>query len=457
MLNEKDLHPYQNTCADHIIYNRSSGLFLDMGLGKTVSSLTAINRLMYEYFEISTALVIAPKRVAANVWPDEIEKWGHLKHLRIVNVAGSEKQRIKALQTQADIYTIGRDNTAWICNYYGSKLPFDMLVIDESSSFKNHQSLRFKALKLAQPSFNRIVILTGTPAPNSLLDLWPQIYLLDRGERFGKFVTRYREEFFKPNQRNGSIIYNYKLKQDSERKIYDKIKDICVSMKASDYLDLPGVIVNDVKVKFPPEVQSMYDEFEKEQILSLDTEDITAVNAAALSTKLLQFANGAVYDEDRNVHVVHNLKIEACKELIEEAQGQPVLIAWTYKHDRDRLMEALKAYKPKQLDNNPQTIKDWNDGKTQILMMHPASGGHGLNLQFGGHIIIWFGQTWSSELYDQFNARLPRPGQKHRVIINRLISVDTIDVDVVAATKAKGEGQSRLIDAIKAKIIKYKC
>lgn len=455
MLKRSDMHAYQGVSVKHIIDNEAAGLILDMGLGKTVSALTAVDDLMYLNFEVFKALVIAPKRVASDVWPDEVEKWDHLKHLKVVNITGTEKQRIKALQTEADIYTIGRENTAWICNYYGSNLPFDMLIIDESSSFKNKNAIRFKALKLARSSFNRVVILTGTPAPNSLLDLWPQIFLLDRGERLGKFITHFRGEYFKPNQRNGAVVFNYKIKKDAEQKIYDKIKDICISMKASDYLDLPKTVINDVKVKFTPEIQSLYDEFEREQILSLDAEDITAVNAAALSTKLLQFSNGAVYDEDKNVHVVHDLKIDACKELIEEAQGKPVLIAWTYKHDRDRLMEALKEYKPRQLKDG-QDIKDWNAGKLKVLMMHPASGGHGLNLQYGGHNIIWFGQTWSLELYLQFNARLDRQGQKHPVIINRLIGVSTIDQDVVAALGRKDRGQNELIAAIKAKIIKYK-
>lgn len=455
MLKRSDMHAYQGVSVKHIIDNEAAGLILDMGLGKTVSALTAVDDLMYLNFEVFKALVIAPKRVASDVWPDEVEKWDHLKHLKVVNITGTEKQRIKALQTEADIYTIGRENTAWICNYYGSNLPFDMLIIDESSSFKNKNAIRFKTLKLARSSFNRVVILTGTPAPNSLLDLWPQIFLLDRGERLGKFITHFRGEYFKPNQRNGAVVFNYKIKKDAEQKIYDKIKDICISMKASDYLDLPKTVINDVKVKFTPEIQSLYDEFEREQILSLDAEDITAVNAAALSTKLLQFSNGAVYDEDKNVHVVHDLKIDACKELIEEAQGKPVLIAWTYKHDRDRLMEALKEYKPRQLKDG-QDIKDWNAGKLKVLMMHPASGGHGLNLQYGGHNIIWFGQTWSLELYLQFNARLDRQGQKHPVIINRLIGVSTIDQDVVAALGRKDRGQNELIAAIKAKIIKYK-
>lgn len=457
MLYENNLRPYQVTNRDHILNNPSSGLFVGMSLGKTISALSAVNALMYNRFEIRKVLVIAPKRVAETVWADEIDKWAHVKHLKISLVAGTEKQRIAALNVNADIYSIGRDNVAWLCNFYGSNLPFDMLIVDESSSFKNPQSLRFKALKLALPSFNRVVILTGTPAPNTLIDLWPQIYLLDKGERLGKFVTHYRNEFFTPNQRNGAVIFNYRLKKESDQKIYDKISDICISMKTEDYTELPDTIINDVKVKFPPALQKQYNEFEREQILSLDEEDITAVNAAALSTKLLQFANGAIYDENRKVHEVHTLKIEACKELVEEAQSQNenVLIAWTYKHDRDRLKQALKAYKPKEI-SDPNAIQDWNKGKIKVLLMHPASGGHGLNLQFGGHIIIWFGQTWSLELYQQLNARLPRPGQKKAVIINRVIGVETHDTEVIASQDRKDKTQNSLLEAIKAKIKKYK-
>lgn len=452
-MNESDLHNYQNRATNHIIDNTHSGLFLDMGLGKTVSALTAMNTLMFEEFEIDKALVVAPKRVAENVWTDEVEKWEHLQHLKMSIIAGTEKQRRTALAKEADIYTIGRDNVAWLCGLYGGDtLPFDMLIIDESSSFKNHKSLRFKALRAVQPSFDRIVLLTGTPAPNGLIDLWSQLYLLDRGQRLGKFITRYREEYFRPNQRNGAIIYNYKIQDTGKERIYDKIQDICISMKSEDYLELPGRINNYIKIKFPEEIQKKYDEFEKEQILELyeDGEEITALNAAALSNKLLQFANGAVYDENKDWHEVHKLKLEACKEIIENAGGKPVLIAWTYRHDLYRLLDYLKEYKPKELN-----IKDWNAGKIQVMLMHPASGGHGLNLQSGGNIIVWFGQTWSLELYQQFNARLDRQGQKEVTIINHLIGIKTIDQDVIKATDRKSKGQEGLMQAIKARIDKY--
>jgi SNF2 family DNA or RNA helicase len=456
MLNKSNLRHYQINNKDHIIDHPFCGLFIGMGLGKTISSLMAVDTLIYETFEVKKVLVIAPKRVANSVWPDEIKNWAQVNHLKISVIAGTEKQRTQALQVKADIYAIGRDNTVWLCNYYGSNLPFEMLIIDESSSFKNNKSLRFKALKLAIASFDRVVLLTGTPAPNTLIDLWAQIYLLDRGERLGKFITHYRNEYFKPNQQNGSIVYNYKLKEKSyEQKIYDKISDICISMKSEDYLELPSVIINDIKVQFPPDLQKKYDDFEQEQVLELIDKDITAVNAAALSNKLLQFANGAIYDEERGVHHIHDHKIDACKELIEAAQGQNVLIAWAYQHDRDRLLTGLKSYKPVQMQTKKDQ-DDWNSGKIQVMLMHPASGGHGLNLQFGGHIIIWFGLTWSLELYQQLNARLPRPGQLERVIINRIIAHDTEDQEVVKALARKDKGQNGLMAALKAKIEKYK-
>jgi SNF2 family DNA or RNA helicase len=456
-MNESDLHEYQRESIRHIIENRFSALFLEMGLGKTVSTLTAIQYLMYEDLDITSALVIAPKRVAENVWTEEIEKWDHLKHLKVSLISGTPAQRRRALQQTADIYLLGRDNVKWLCDQYGgSVLPFDMLVLDELSSFKNPKSQRFKALRKVQPSFRRIVGLTGTPAPNGLIDLWGQIYLLDRGERLGKFVSHYRDEYFRPDKRNGDIVYSYKLKDGSEERIYSKIGDICMSMKAEDYLKLPGRIENNIEIKMPAEIQNKYDEFEEDQVMTLLEGDqtISAVNAAALSTKLLQFANGAVYDEDGGVHEVHDLKIETIKELIEGANGKPILIAWTFRHDRDRLMEALKKYKPRELKDR-KDIADWNLGKIQIMLMHPASGGHGLNLQAGGHMIIWFGQTWSLELEQQFNARLDRQGQKNVVIINKLICSKTIDEDVIRAQKRKKSGQDGLMSAVKARINKY--
>lgn len=459
-MNESNLHGYQHTAVSHIMENTHGALLLEMGLGKTVSTLTAINKLIYEELEINAVLIIAPKRVAESVWSAEIGKWEHLKHLRISKILGNEKQRKAALRQPADVYTVGRDNVAWLCSQFGgTRTPFDMLVIDELSSFKNPQSVRFKALKAVQPSFSRVVGLTGTPAPNGLIDLWSQIYLLDRGARLGKFITTYRETYFRPDKRNGSITYSYKLEESGEQQIYAKIGDICMSMKAKDYLDLPERINNIVRIDMPPDLQKQYDDFEKEQVMNLvsaegDDKEISALNAAALSNKLLQFANGAMYDENKVYHEVHNLKLQALEELIEAANGHPVLIAWTYRHDRDRMLEKLKKYKPQELKTD-QDINDWNAGKIQVMMMHPASGGHGLNLQAGGNIIVWFGNTWSLELEQQFNARLDRQGQKNAVVVNKLAVVGTMDEDVLKAQETKGNNQNRLMDAVKAKINKY--
>ena len=473
-LTENNLHNYQKACVEHIIDNRYCGVFLDMGLGKTVSTLTAINYLMNDYCEINSVLVIAPKRVTESVWQEEAEKWDHLKYLRFSKIIGSEAKRIEALKTKAEVYLISRDNIAWLCAYYGgAKLPFDMVVIDELSSFKSYKSLRFQALRGARPYLKRLVGLTGTPAPNGLIDLWPQIYLMDRGERLEKTVTRYREKYFKPGRTNGHVVYNYILGNNSEALIHEKISDICISMKAEDYLQMPERTENFIKLNMPEDLKKKYSDFEKDKILEMMTEtveeqdengnivfvekpvEINAINAAALSNKLLQFANGAVYDDKRGVHPIHDIKLEALKELIEDANGKPVLVAWTFQFDRDRIKEYLKKYKPREL-KTPQDIKDWNDGKIQVMLAHPASAGHGLNLQAGGNIIIWYGQTWSLELYQQFNARLYRQGQKNGVIINHLILKGSHDEDVISSLKNKDRKQSDLMDSIKAKIDRYK-
>jgi len=456
MLKRNNLHNYQEAGVTHIIDVPKSGLFLDMGLGKTVTTLTATNSLMYEELDVMNALVIGPRRVVESVWKQEAEKWKHLKHLTFSRIIGNVKQRKVAITEKADIHLISRDNIAWLCGQYGgSMLPWDMLIIDESSSFKNHKSQRFKALRKVIPSFSRVVILTGTPAPNSLLDLWSQIYLLDRGERLEKFITRYRQRFFSRDY-NG---FSYSLNKNVEGVIYDKISDIVISMKAEDYLELPERIDNYIDVSFDAALRKKYTDFERESVLQLleeaDNEnDITAANAAALSNKLLQFSNGAVYDADKNAHTMHDLKIEACKELVEAAQGKPVLIAWTFRHDLKRLLVALKAHKPQTLKND-QTVKDWNEGKIKVLLMHPASGGHGLNLQDGGSTVIWFGLNWSLELYQQFNARLHRQGQKQATVVNHILVKDTIDEDVKAALARKENTQNSLMTAVKARIKKY--
>lgn len=477
MLTESNLHNYQKACVEHIITHPFCGVFLDMGLGKTVSTLTAINYLMNDYCEINSVLVIAPKRVAESVWQEEAEKWVHLQHLRFSKIIGTQKQRIAAvMETKADIYIISRDNVAWLCALYGGgKLPFDMVVVDELSSFKSYKSVRFKALRGARPYLKRLVGLTGTPAPNGLIDLWPQIYLMDRGDRLEKTISRYREKYFRPGQTNGHVVYSYNLMSDSEQLIHKRIEDICISMKADDYLEMPLRTDNYIRLRMPDDIKKQYDDFEKNKILDLlntvetieeKDEDgnvklvqkpveVNAVNAAALSNKLLQFANGAVYDEDKNVFPIHSIKLDALKEIVENSNGQSILVAWTYQFDKDRILEYLKSYKPRELKTN-KDIEDWNAGRIQVMLAHPASAGHGLNLQAGGNIIVWFGQTWSLELYQQFNARLYRQGQQKGVIIHHLIMKGTHDEDVIQALKAKNKKQNALMDSIKAKIDKYK-
>lgn len=461
MLNESNLHRYQVATVQHIIEHPYCGAFLDMGLGKTVSTLTAIEKLMYDYCEIESVIVIAPKRVAESVWEEEAKKWAHLKHLTFSKIIGNQTERVEALKRKADIYILTRDNVAWLCAYFGGgKIPFEMCVIDELSSFKSYKSERFKALRAARPFFKRVVGLTGTPAPNGLIDLWPQMYLLDRGQRLEKTITKYRETYFRPGRTNGHIVYNYDLMKDSEFLIHKKIEDICISMKAEDYLEMPYRTDNYIELKMPQKLKKQYQDFEKEKILEVFSQEegnteISVLNAATLSNKLLQFANGAVYDEDRNVHEIHSIKLDALEEIIEDSNGKPVLIAWTYQFDRDRILERLKKYKPHQLKNN-KDIEEWNNGKIQVMLAHPASAGHGLNLQAGGSTIVWYGQTWSLELYQQFNARLYRQGQQANVIIHHLILEGTHDEDVIAALKRKDKKQNSLMNSIKAKIEKYK-
>jgi SNF2 family DNA or RNA helicase len=451
----EDLHNYQLNSFNHILDNPHFALFLDMGLGKTVSTLTAIDHLTNIDLEIDKTLVIAPKRVAESVWSAEIEKWAHLKHLTISKVIGTEKQRKAALRVKADIYTLGRDNTEWFTGQYGGGLPQLenwMLVIDESSSFKNHASKRFKALKMMQPYFKRVVLLTGTPAPKGLIDLWSQIYLLDRGERLFKTITPFREVYFRKSY-NG---FSYDVMEDTEERIHDKIKDICISMKSEDYLDLPERIDTFIEINLPPDIKKKYDLFERDRVLEMfgEGDEITAMNAAALSTKLLQFAGGAIYDEERKVHEIHSAKLDAAEEFIEGANGKPVLIAYTYKHELTRLLIKLKKYNPVKMETD-QHIKDWNAGKIQVMLMHPASGGHGLNLQEGFSSALWFSLNWSLELYQQFNKRLHRQGREYPVNIGHLIALGTEDESVRLSLDGKRDVQDLLMEAVKAKIEKY--
>ena len=448
-------YQYQAYATQWIIDKKKSALFLEMGMGKSVSTLTAILELMYDYFDVAKVLVIAPLRVASTTWEEEIEKWDHLKELRITKVLGSEKQRISALYEKADIYIINRENVTWLVERFDSDWPFDMVVIDELSSFKSSKAQRFKSLKKVRPFIKRLVGLTGTPAPNGLIDLWPQIYLLDGGERLGKTVTGYREKYFLPDKRNQMIVYTWKLKEDAEDAIYEKLSDICVSMKAKDYLELPERLDNVISVELPKKAKEQYEVLEKELILSIDEADVLAGSAAVLANKLLQMANGAVYDEDGEVKQIHDEKLKALDELIETAGGKPVLVFYGYQHDKDRLLKHLKKLKPRLLQSD-QDIKDWNQGKVQVLLAHPASAGHGLNLQTGGNIIVWFGLTWSLELYQQANARLWRQGQKQTVVIHHIIAKDTIDERVMKALEDKDVSQAALIEAVKARMHQYK-
>lgn len=449
-------HDYQETAKNFILENPAAGLFLDMGMGKSVTTLTAIDDLMNDYLEIYKVLVIAPKRVAEDTWSREIDKWQHLRHLEISKILGTEKQRHEGLRAKADIYIINRENVVWLVNTLGLKWDFDMLVIDELSSFKNHQAKRFKALRKVRPLVKRIVGLTGTPAPNGYMDLWAQIYLFDKGERLGKNITAYRSKYFNTLVRPGFQLYE--IRPESEELINKQIKDICISMKAKDYLKMQEPLLIDVPVVLSSKEMARYKTLEKESILEIADTEITAANAAAITTKLLQLANGAVYDEDRNVIEIHNKKLEALGDLIEEANGKPVLVFYSFKHDLDRIrayLSKLKNDEVRVLDTS-EDIKDWNDKKIKVLLAHPASAGHGLNLQDGGNTIIWFGLNWSLELYQQANARLHRQGQTEGVIIHHLITQGTVDEDVLKTLQGKEVKQEALLEALKARIEEYR-
>lgn len=446
-------YDYQEYATQWILDKEKAGLLLDMGMGKSVITLTAIDELMFNYFEVSKVLVIAPLRVAESTWDEEAAKWDHLEHLKISKVLGTEKERINALYTKADIYIINRENVKWLVDKCGKDWPFDMVVIDELSSFKSHRAQRFKALRKVRPFMKRVVGLTGTPAPNGLIDLWSQIYLLDGGERLGKTITGYRERYFLPDKRNQHIVFTYKLKEGAEEAIYEKLSDICVSMKAEDYLKLPERINNIIPIHLPKKAKEKYDQLERDLLLPLKDSDIVANTAGVLANKLLQMANGAVYDEDGDVQEIHNAKLKALEDTIEAANGKSVLIFYSYKHDLDRIKKHLKRDDLTVLDT-AEDIKKWNEGKIPIMLAHPASAGHGLNLQAGGNIIIWFGLTWSLELYSQANARLYRQGQKQNVIVHHLVAKDTMDEDVMKALEGKEVGQEALLNAVKARVRK---
>lgn len=444
------LHDYQKYCVERILETNNLGLFLDMGLGKTLITLTAIKELIYNRFSVGKVLVIAPKKVAEATWQNEIEKWPELGLLRTSTVLGTEKQRVKALNTPADIYIINRDNVVWLVDFYQNAWPFDMVVCDEFSSFKNHQAKRFKALASIKPHIKRFVGLTGTPSPNGLLDLWAQVYLLDGGKRLSPSFYSFRNSYFEGDY----MGYNYKARDFSREEITRKISDICISMKADDYLELPECTDNIIPVVLSPKAKKTYLQMEREAVLELeDAEDIDATSAAALSTKLLQLANGAVYDEDKNYHEIHDCKIEAFMETLEQLQGKNVLVFYNFKHDLARLTQALEKKKLnfRKLETK-EDQKDWNEGKINVLLTHPASSAYGLNLQEGGNHVIWFGLTWNYELYTQANKRLHRQGQKEKVIIHHLVTEDTRDEDVMTALEKKEDVQNYVLESLKARI-----
>lgn len=447
------LRPYQKYAVERIIENPKIALFLDMGLGKTVTTLTAIEELIYDRFEIARVLVIAPLRVADSVWSTERDQWEHLHDLRVSKVLGSSSKRLRALQEESDIYVVNRENVPWLVEFYGINWPFDMVVIDESSSFKNAQSKRFKALRRVQAKIHRMVELTGTPSPNGLMDLWSQIYLLDKGTRLGSTIGEYRRRWFTPGAGQGHVVYEWIPRENADKEIQKAISDICVSMRTEDYLSLPPVIYNQVKVQLTPEAQRTYKKLERDLVVSLPDTDIEASTAGALSGKLLQMASGAVYDEEGNVREIHDAKLAALEELAETNEHKPVLVFYWFKHDLSRLLNRFP--KARKLDT-ADDIKDWNAGKIQMLLVHPASAGHGLNLQYGGSIIVWFSLTWSLELYQQANKRLHRSGQKNTVIIHHLIAEGTIDTEVMKALSEKKAGQDAMLEALKAKILEYK-
>lgn len=439
-------HEYQKYAIRHIETHKEAALFLDMGLGKSVIALTAIWNLAFDFFEVSRVLVVAPLRVARDTWPAEIEKWEHLKYMTYSVVVGTEEERKQALFKNALVYIINRENVDWLVNKSGVPFRFDMVVIDELSSFKSHTSKRFKSLLKVRPHIKRIVGLTGTPSGNGLMDLWAEFRLLDMGKRLGRYISHYREAFFEPDKKNQMMVFSYKPRPGAAKEIYQLIGDMTISMKSLDFLPMPKLIMNEVHVKLSPAERKVYDELRKKMALSIEGKEIDAANAAALSGKLLQMANGAVYDDDHKPIRIHDRKLDALEDLVEAANGKPILIAYWFKHDLARMKERLSIREIR----SSKDITDWNEGKIPVAAIHPASAGHGLNLQAGGSVLIWFGLTWSLELYQQTNARLWRQGQEHTVIIEHIVTEGTIDEQVMRALRSKNKTQEALIEAVKA-------
>ncbi|ARD75539.1 DEAD/DEAH box helicase [Staphylococcus shinii] len=446
-------YDYQAYAIDKIIDNKRFGLFLDMGLGKTVSTLTAIEQLKYDYLDVDKVLVIAPKRVAEDTWAQEVEKWTHLTHLDVSLVLGTPKQREQALERNADIYVTNKENTKWICERFKKDWPFDMVVIDELSTFKNSDSQRFKILKKKWPLFDRFVGLTGTPAPKNIMDLWAQIYLIDGGERLGKFKTHFRQRYFYPTHKVAEHTFNWELKDGAKDEIYKMISDVTVSMESKDYLKMPERVDTVKEAKLSKKERALYDELEQNMVIENDIDDdkdIVALNSASLSNKLLQMSNGAVYADDGSITHIHDKKLEMLDEIVEESQGQPILVMYNYKHDKERLLERYSFAETLDSDNY---MERWNNGEIQMLITHPASAGHGLNLQYGGSIMVWFGLTWNLEYYEQANARLYRQGQKKTTVIHHLLTENSIDQKVYESLKNKKLGQNELMNAVKARLL----
>lgn len=451
-------YDYQKRATQFVMDHQECGLLLDMGLGKSVITLTAIQELIDEC-EITKTLVVAPKKVAETTWSTEAAKWNHLQGLRVVKVMGTEKKRKMALAEKADVYVIGRNNFVWLVGIYGGNLPFDVLVIDELTSFKNSKSQRFKAMRVARPTVKRVIGLTGTPAPNGLIDLWGQMYCIDMGERLGKSVTKYRETYFETHRWN-NIVVRCDVKAGCEDIIRNRIADICLSMQAKDYLQLPDLMMHTVSVEMTPATMSAYNKFEREKVLEFKQEhegeptNILANSAAGLMNKLAQFANGAVYDEDRNVHEIHSEKVDKLAEIVEAANGNSVLVFYQFKHDIPRIAKKLKGYRVEVYDSEKQLL-DWNAGKIDVLLAHPASTAYGLNMQQGGHYIVWFGTGWDLELFQQANARLHRQGQQHPVTVYKLIGAHTVDERANASLENKKVKQQSLLDSLNHLIHKH--
>ncbi len=442
-------HEYQQYATDFIIKNPTAAVFLEMGLGKSVIALTAILELCLERFEISRVLVIAPLRVARDTWPAEIQKWDHLKDLTYSVAVGTANERRAALQQKTFVHIINRENVQWLIEDSGIPWQYDMVVIDELSSFKSHQSKRFKSLMKVRPGVRRMVGLTGTPSSNGLMDLWSEFRVLDMGKRLGRFITHYREQFFEPDRHNGMQVFSYRPRAGAEREIYRRIGDITISMRSADYLKMPECVMNTVPVKLDSTEYEVYEEMESKMVTELDGVEIDAVNAAALTGKLCQLANGAIYTPDGNTVFFHERKLDALEDLIEGANGKPVLVAYWYKHDLARIQERFKVRELK----SSKDITDWNAGKIPVAVIHPASAGHGLNLQAGGSTLIWFGLTWSLELYQQTNARLWRQGQQaETVVIHHIITRGTVDEDVMQSISEKDRSQAALMRAVRARV-----